>query len=92
MSICVVVFAFESSLVSIFFCCVTFDLIAPLMRSGKCEVALFGEYVDILTKLMLSVENGLPVFLIQFAKVKIFRGMPLPLFLILLSLALVYVV
>jgi hypothetical protein len=54
------------------------------MRSGKCEVALFGEYVDILTKLMLSVESGLPVFLIQFAKVKIFRGMPLPLFLMLL--------
>ena len=46
MSICSVVFTFESSLISIFFCCVTFDLIAPLMRSGKCEVALFGEYVD----------------------------------------------
>ncbi len=44
------------------------------MISGRCECALFGDYVDILSKLMLKVDSGLPVLLIQFAKVKIFRG------------------
>jgi hypothetical protein len=42
--------------------------------SGKCECALFGDYVDDLTKKMGKSSPGLPVVVIQFAKVKIFRG------------------
>jgi len=47
------------------------------MISRKCECALFGDYIDILSKLMLKVDSGLPVLLVQFAKVKIFRGISL---------------
>jgi hypothetical protein len=42
--------------------------------SGKCEMALFGDYVDHLKQLMAKVDEGLPVLVVQFAKVKIFRG------------------
>ncbi|CAJ2664707.1 replication protein A 70 kDa DNA-binding subunit A-like [Trifolium pratense] len=42
-------------------------------KSGKCEIALFGDYVDILQKKMESNSEGLPVVAVQFAKVKIFR-------------------
>ncbi|GAU43363.1 hypothetical protein TSUD_82090 [Trifolium subterraneum] len=41
--------------------------------SGKCECALFGDYVDDLNKKMGKSHEGLPVVVIQFAKVKIFR-------------------
>ncbi|MCH80240.1 replication factor A protein [Trifolium medium] len=43
-------------------------------HSGKCECALFGEYVDELNKKMgKSSTGGLPIVVVQFAKVKIFR-------------------
>jgi hypothetical protein len=42
--------------------------------SGKCETALFGDYVDHLKQLMAKVDEGVPVLVMQFAKVKIFRG------------------
>jgi hypothetical protein len=42
--------------------------------SGKCECALFGKYVDVLNKLMGKAADGMPVVLVQFAKVKIFKG------------------
>lgn len=49
----------------------------PLLQitdhSGKCEIALFGDYVDDLKKLMAKAEGGLPVLVMQFAKLKIFR-------------------
>ncbi|KAK2397627.1 replication protein A 70 kDa DNA-binding subunit C [Trifolium repens] len=41
--------------------------------SGKCDCALFGDYVGELKKKMGKAGEGLPVVLIQFAKVKIFR-------------------
>lgn len=43
-------------------------------QSGKCECTLFGNYVDELHKLMGKAVEGSPVIVIQFAKVKIFRG------------------
>ncbi|MCH79355.1 replication factor A protein [Trifolium medium] len=42
-------------------------------HSGKCECALFGEYVDELKKKMGKSSGGLPIVVVQFAKVKIFR-------------------
>jgi hypothetical protein len=42
--------------------------------SGKCECALFGDYVDQLNKKMGKSGEGLPVIVVQFAKIKIFRG------------------
>jgi hypothetical protein len=44
------------------------------LDSGKCECALFGDYVDDLSKKMGKSSSGLPVVVIQFAKVKLFRG------------------
>ncbi|XP_039689692.1 uncharacterized protein [Medicago truncatula] len=41
--------------------------------SGSCECALFGKYVDALNKLMRKAVDGMPVVLVQFAKVKIFK-------------------
>ncbi|PNX68439.1 replication factor A protein, partial [Trifolium pratense] len=42
--------------------------------TGKCECALFGEYADELSKKIgKSAVSGLPVVVVQFAKVKIFR-------------------
>jgi len=43
--------------------------------SGKVKCALFGEYVDLLKWLIGEKLDGLWVLIIQFAKVKIFRGM-----------------
>jgi len=43
-------------------------------KSGKCEIALFGDYVDDLKKLMTKAEGVLPVLVMQFAKLKIFEG------------------
>jgi hypothetical protein len=43
-------------------------------NSGKCECALFGDYVEELNKKMGKADEGLPVVVIQFAKIKIFRG------------------
>jgi F420-0:gamma-glutamyl ligase len=45
-----------------------------LFHSGKCDCALFGDYVGELSKKMGKAGEGLPVVVIQFAKVKIFRG------------------
>ncbi|KAK2409557.1 replication factor A protein [Trifolium repens] len=45
-------------------------------HSGKCDIALFGDYADDLTKKMDKLSGGLPVVVVvvvQFAKVKIFR-------------------
>ncbi|PNX84691.1 boron transporter 4-like protein, partial [Trifolium pratense] len=42
--------------------------------SGKCECALCGDYVDDLSKKVGKTASGIPVVVIQFAKVKIFRG------------------
>jgi hypothetical protein len=42
--------------------------------SGKVECALFGAYVDILQKLMGKSTQGMPVVVVQFAKIKNFRG------------------
>ncbi|MCI12379.1 replication factor A protein, partial [Trifolium medium] len=42
-------------------------------HSGKVECALFGDYVDQLNKMMGKAGDGLPVVVVQFAKVKIFR-------------------
>jgi hypothetical protein len=42
--------------------------------SGKIECALFGDYVDELNKRMGKTSDGLPIVVIQFAKIKIFRG------------------
>ncbi|KAK2364732.1 replication factor A protein [Trifolium repens] len=41
--------------------------------SGKCDCALFGDYVGELNKKMGKAGQGLPVVVIQFVKVKIFR-------------------
>ncbi|CAJ2673126.1 unnamed protein product [Trifolium pratense] len=41
--------------------------------SGKCECALFGDYVEELNKKMGKADEGLPVVVIKFAKIKIFR-------------------
>ncbi|PNX55935.1 replication factor A protein, partial [Trifolium pratense] len=41
--------------------------------SGKCECALCGDYVDDLSKKVGKTASGIPVVVIQFAKVKIFR-------------------
>jgi hypothetical protein len=43
-------------------------------NSGKCECALFGDYIKELNKKMGKAGEGLRVVMIQFAKVKIFRG------------------
>jgi len=55
--------------------------------SGRCECAFFGKYVDDLNKLMGKAADGMPVVLVQFAKVKIFKGIVLPnfVFIVLLS-------
>lgn len=45
-----------------------------LFFSGKVECALFGEYVDQLKKFMETSGEGMPVLVVQFAKIKIFRG------------------
>ncbi|PNY06911.1 replication factor A protein [Trifolium pratense] len=41
--------------------------------TGKCECALFGDYADDITKKLGKGPGGIPVVVIQFAKVKIFR-------------------
>ncbi|KAK2416233.1 replication factor A protein [Trifolium repens] len=42
-------------------------------HSGKCEIALFGDYAIDLTKKVDKSSGGLPIVVVQFAKVKIFR-------------------
>lgn len=42
--------------------------------SGKIECALFGEYVALWNGFVSKGFEGLPVVVVQFAKVKIFRG------------------
>jgi hypothetical protein len=57
-------------------CCFAVIIINHILflDSGKCECALFGDYVDDLSKKMGKSSSGLPVVVIQFAKVKLFRG------------------
>ena len=43
-----------------------------MLYSGKIECALFGGYVDNLQKLMGKAVEGMPVVVVQFAKIKIF--------------------
>lgn len=43
--------------------------------SGKYECELFGSYVDILQEMMGKSSGGLPVVIVQYAKIKIFLGM-----------------
>jgi hypothetical protein len=42
--------------------------------SGKVECALFGSYIDSLQKMMGKFVDGLHVVVVQFAKIKMFRG------------------
>jgi hypothetical protein len=42
--------------------------------SGKIECALFGEYADLFQSLIGRNVGKLPVVVIQFGKVKLFRG------------------
>jgi hypothetical protein len=41
------------------------------IKSDNIECALFGDYVDELKAMMA---HGMPIVMIQFAKIKIFRG------------------
>ncbi|KAK2368487.1 replication factor A protein [Trifolium repens] len=43
-------------------------------HSGKCECALCGDYAEDLSKKIGKAVSGLPVVVVQFAKIKIFRG------------------
>ncbi|WJX62991.1 hypothetical protein P8452_47925 [Trifolium repens] len=43
-------------------------------NSGKCECAFFGDYVDILQEMLVNAGAGLPIVVVQFAKIKIFAG------------------
>ncbi|XP_045810506.1 replication protein A 70 kDa DNA-binding subunit C-like [Trifolium pratense] len=42
-------------------------------HTGKCDCALFGEYVDELNKKIGKFSPGLPIVVVQYMKVKIFR-------------------
>nr|ABN09761.1 Nucleic acid-binding, OB-fold [Medicago truncatula] len=48
------------------------NLCLVFVTSGKCEIALFRDYVDHLKQLMAKVDEGLHVLDMQFTKVKIF--------------------
>ncbi|WJX62061.1 hypothetical protein P8452_47097 [Trifolium repens] len=43
-------------------------------NSGKCECAFFGDYVDILQGMLVKAGVGLPIVVVQFAKIKMFAG------------------
>jgi hypothetical protein len=43
-------------------------------NSGGCDCALFGSYVDELQSLLCNTGWGMPVFVIQFAKIDNFEG------------------
>lgn len=68
--LCFIMFLFAAVLSSFF-------LLSFSIFSGSCECALFGKYVDALNKLMRKAVDGMPVVLVQFAKVKIFKGISL---------------
>jgi hypothetical protein len=42
--------------------------------SGKIECALFGDYVSLLQEILAKIGDGLPIIVVQFAKIKIFAG------------------
>jgi hypothetical protein len=42
--------------------------------SGKIECVLFGEYVSLFQELIAKNSGKFPVVVIQFGKVKLFRG------------------
>jgi hypothetical protein len=44
------------------------------LSSGKCECAFFGDYVDILQGMLVKAGAGLPIVVVQFAKIKMFAG------------------
>lgn len=41
--------------------------------SGKCECALFGDYVDALQKMVGKSAGGMPIVVLQYVKIKTFR-------------------
>ena len=41
---------------------------------GKVQCSLFGDYVDVVNKYFAEGGHGLPVVIVQYAKVKTFRG------------------
>ncbi|CAJ2661813.1 unnamed protein product [Trifolium pratense] len=41
---------------------------------GDCHVVLFGGIVDYLIQMMRTLQGGLPVVVVQFAKIRFFRG------------------
>ncbi|XP_045799478.1 replication protein A 70 kDa DNA-binding subunit-like [Trifolium pratense] len=43
-------------------------------NSGKCECALFGGYVQELQEMLAKCADGLPIVVVQFAKIKMFGG------------------
>jgi hypothetical protein len=45
-----------------------------LINSGKCECALFGDYVDEVKRKIEKSSSGLPIVVVHYAKIKIFRG------------------
>jgi hypothetical protein len=44
------------------------------LNSGKCECALFGDYVDEVKRKLEKSVVGLPIVVVQYAKIKFFRG------------------
>lgn len=55
--------------------CAIFNKCACYVPSGKVECALFGDYVASWNRFMAKRYDRLPIVVVQFAKVKIFRGM-----------------
>jgi hypothetical protein len=51
------------------------NFVFHLFCSGKCECALFGGYVDQFRQMFAKIVDVMPVVVLQFAKVKVFRGM-----------------
>jgi len=45
-----------------------------ILNSGKCECALFGDYVDALQKMVGKSVGGMPIVVLQYVKIKTFRG------------------
>ncbi|CAJ2644632.1 replication factor-A carboxy-terminal domain protein [Trifolium pratense] len=43
-------------------------------NSGKCDCILSGHYVDDFEKILSSLDDGLPFVVVQFAKIRFFRG------------------
>jgi hypothetical protein len=57
-----------------FFLFFVFLFLVCSLNSGKCECALFGGYVGGVKKKLEKSVAGLPIVVVQYAKIKIFRG------------------